>query len=74
MVYDGWNRLVAVFKDSNTNGTLEAETDTPVAEYRYDGLNRRIAKAVKDGNNWDRTVLQRRVAGRRVGRGKPEVT
>jgi len=32
-VYDAWNRLVEVLDDS-----------TPVARYRYDGLNRRIRK------------------------------
>jgi YD repeat-containing protein len=49
-VYDAWNRLVKVFKDSNTNGTLDTETDTPIAEYRYDGLGRRIRKEIRDAS------------------------
>jgi len=46
-VYDAWNRAVKVFKDANTNGSLDTETDAPVAEYRYDGLGRRIQKTVE---------------------------
>jgi len=42
--YDAWNRLVKV-----------ADGATTVAEYRYDGLHRRIARLVPDGQNWDRT-------------------
>jgi RHS repeat-associated protein len=45
--YDAWNRLVKVQTD--------AEPAVTVAEYRYDGLHRRIAKLVPDGENWDRT-------------------
>ena len=41
---DAWNRLVKV-----TSG------ETTVAEYRYDGLNRRIVKLIPNGSNWDRT-------------------
>ena len=47
-VYDAWNRLVAVRNAG----------DQVIAEYRHDGLNRRIAKIVADGpgsGNWDRT-------------------
>jgi len=43
-VYDAWNRLVA-YTDSG---------DNVIAEYRYDGLNRRIAKLLA-GDDWDRT-------------------
>jgi len=43
-VYDAWNRLVA-YTDSG---------DNVVAEYRYDGLNRRIVKLLA-GDDWDRT-------------------
>ena len=42
--YDAWNRLVEV-KDG----------ETTVAEYRYDGVNRRITKLIPNGANWDRT-------------------
>ena len=38
--YDAWNRLVKV---------------DGVAVYQYDGLHRRIAKLLPNGNNWDRT-------------------
>jgi RHS repeat-associated protein len=40
-VYDAWNRLVKV-----------SDGQTTVAEYRYDGLGRRIRKYVPDGENW----------------------
>jgi RHS repeat-associated protein len=48
--YDAWNRLVKVQTD--------AEPPVTVAEYRYDGLHRRIAKLVPNAGtpaNWDRT-------------------
>jgi RHS repeat-associated protein len=45
-VYDPWNRLVKVTDSAGT---------TTIAEYRYDGLGRRIAKLVPSGENWDRT-------------------
>jgi RHS repeat-associated protein len=62
LTYDAWNRLVRV-----------ASGATPVAEYQYDGLNRRIAKLVFDApsDTWTRTdsyfnedwqVLEERVA------------
>jgi RHS repeat-associated protein len=51
MKYDAWNRMVKVTDDS--------ETPVTIAEYRYDGRNRRIAKMVRkvvSGNErWDRT-------------------
>jgi RHS repeat-associated protein len=47
LTYDAWNRLVKVEDDQQTPATA--------AEYRYDGLNRRVAKMVPDGQNWDRT-------------------
>ena len=55
-VYDAWNRVVAVYEDTDDDGTLDtSETwDKVLAEYRYDGLNRRIVKLVPtvfDGNN-----------------------
>jgi RHS repeat-associated protein len=37
--YDAWNRLVEVSQGASSPGT-------PVAQYRYDGLNRRIRKYV----------------------------
>ena len=40
-VYDAWNRLVQVSAGATT-----------VAEYRYDGLGRRIRKYVPDGEDW----------------------
>ncbi len=43
-VYDAWNRLVKVTDDENQNAV--------VAEYRYDGLNRRIRKYTPDASNW----------------------
>jgi RHS repeat-associated protein len=45
-VYDGWNRLVKVYKDDGaTQGQID-ESDTLVATYEYDGLGRRIQKTV----------------------------
>ena len=41
-VYDAWNRLVEV-RDSS---------EAIVAQYRYDGLSRRIRKYVADGSDW----------------------
>jgi len=52
--YDAWNRLVKVVEDTNENGTEEG-TDKVLAEYRYDGLHRRIAKLIPDATKWDRT-------------------
>ena len=37
------------------NGSLDVGTDALVAEYRYDGMDRRITKLLPNGNNWDRT-------------------
>jgi len=50
--YDAWNRLATIhLDDGNTSGTLDAN-DTLLATYRYDGLNRRVMKAVDvDGNS-----------------------
>jgi RHS repeat-associated protein len=46
--YDAWNRLASVrYDDGGSPGTT-------LAEYRYDALNRRIAKLVA-GADWDRT-------------------
>lgn|GEM_PF-4058288 len=44
MTWDAWNRLIKVADGANT-----------VAEYAYDGLNRRIVKAVYDGGVLDHT-------------------
>jgi len=50
--YDAWNRLATIhLDDGGTSGTLDAN-DTLLATYRYDGLNRRVMKAVDvDGNS-----------------------
>ena len=47
LTYDAWNRLVKVEDDQVTPAT--------VAEYRYDGLGRRIVKLIPNGDNWDRS-------------------
>jgi len=42
--YDAWNRLATVhLDDGGTPGTLDG-SDTLLATYRYDGLNRRVKK------------------------------
>jgi len=47
-VYDSWNRLAAVYTDDG-DGTFEPESDdTLVAQYKYDGLNRRTRKIICD--------------------------
>jgi len=48
--YDAWNRLVKV-EDDDGGG----EPDDTIAEYRFDGLHRRIAKILPYGSNWNRT-------------------
>ena len=50
--YDAWNRLATIHLDNgDTAGTLDAN-DSLLATYRYDGLNRRVMKAVAvDGNS-----------------------
>jgi len=50
--YDAWNRLATIhLDDGGTSGTLDAN-DSLLATYRYDGLNRRVMKAVDvDGNS-----------------------
>jgi RHS repeat-associated protein len=62
--FDAWNRLVAVeewtWDDANEDGVFQAgekSTPVPVAEYQYDGLNRRTAKLVYDApsETWTRT-------------------
>jgi RHS repeat-associated protein len=57
-VWDAWNRLVAVWEDDG-DGTPEITGETPadtlLAEYRYDGLHRRIVELVPKGSDWDRT-------------------
>jgi len=45
-VYDGWNRLVKVYKDDGESRGEIDESDTLVATYEYDGLGRRIRKTV----------------------------
>ena len=61
-VHDAWNRLVKVTDNSNAT----------IALYRYDGLGRRIARLLPNGETWDRTdyyydeswqVLEERFAG-----------
>jgi len=49
-VYDAWNRLVEVWQDDG-DGNLEPNDDTQLAEYRYDGRHRRIAKVDKTGES-----------------------
>jgi RHS repeat-associated protein len=46
LVYDAWNRLVAVYKDEGDTSGARDSGDTLVATYRYDGLNRRIRKTL----------------------------
>ena len=50
--YDAWNRLASVhLDDGDTPGTLDG-SNTLLATYRYDGLNRRVKKVVNvDGNS-----------------------
>ena len=49
--YDAWNRLSTVhLDDGNTPGTLNG-TNTLLATYRYDGLNRRVMKVTHDDPN-----------------------
>lgn len=43
--YDAWNRLVKL--------TNDADSDKTVAEYEYDGLNRRILKHIYDDGSLD---------------------
>ncbi len=56
-VYDAWNRMVAVYEDTTTDGSLTTSggtVDKLLAEYRYNGLNHRIAKlkpTAYDGSN-----------------------
>ena len=46
--YDAWNRLVKVQDDDS------GDPGATRAEYRYDGLHRRIARIVPYGANWSR--------------------
>ena len=41
-VYDAWNRLTAVYADS------EGELSDLIAEYKYDGANHRVSKTLAD--------------------------
>ena len=41
--YDYENRISSIFLDANLNGVFESG-DTPIVEYTYDALNRRIKK------------------------------
>ncbi|MCG3180448.1 MAG: hypothetical protein BIFFINMI_02809 [Phycisphaerae bacterium] len=49
MTWDAWNRLVKVQADSG------GSPGSTIAEYQYDGANRRLVKLIPDGANWDRT-------------------
>ena len=51
-VYDAWNRLVKVYADTGGT-TLDPACDTLLATYHYDGLHRRIRKAVNGGHTYD---------------------
>ncbi len=56
MVWDAWNRLAAVYADDGTSPGEKDDDDTPIAEYRYDGQHRRIAKIVPDPGNQGKFV------------------
>lgn len=45
-VYDAWNRLVAVYEDDDDGVYEPGAGDDLVAQYEYDGVNRRIEKVV----------------------------
>ena len=47
LVYDGWNRLAKVYEDTDGDGGEIDEGDTLIAEYVYDGQNRRVVKIVR---------------------------
>ncbi len=49
--YDAWNRLVAVRRDAASAGSPYDD----LATYAYDGLGRRISKAVTNSGSRDRT-------------------
>jgi len=54
--YDAWNRPVKVYKDDGNTRAVYDVGDALVAEYQYDGLNRRIVKLLPNGaDDWDRT-------------------
>ena len=56
--YDAWNRLVKVYKDNGGSPGEWDGTDGVIAEYEYDGLDRRVVKLVPNANNssnWNRT-------------------
>jgi integrase len=50
-VYDGWNRLVKVYEDKDTDDVRDA--DELRATYGYDGLHRRIRKEVDTAGTVD---------------------
>jgi len=43
-VYDAWNRLVAVWVDSDDNESRAGDGSEDIATYQYDGLGRRIVR------------------------------
>ncbi len=50
-VYDAWNRQVAIYQDDG-DGVFEPGTDDDlVADYQYDGANRRTVKTLADGSS-----------------------
>ena len=54
--YDAWNRLAEVaraYRDSDENGVHE--TASIIAAICYDGMGRRISKAVDNFDDWDQT-------------------
>ncbi|KKN72582.1 hypothetical protein LCGC14_0409120 [marine sediment metagenome] len=55
LTYDGWNRLVKVQEDDDGDGIYDSADDDVLAEYRYDGLHRRIRKFTPNESNWDVT-------------------
>jgi len=58
-MYDAWNRLAAVYEDSDDDQAAPTDDDdggdTLIAEYQYDGRHRRIVKLLPNGENWKRT-------------------
>jgi len=52
-VWDAWNRMVAVYADDDQNPGNPGDL---IEEYRYDALNRRIAKVLPDPENEDKYV------------------
>ena len=50
--YDAWNRLTKIYRDADTDDTIDDPGEL-VVTYSYDGLNRRIRKVVAGGDTYD---------------------